>query len=665
MLPQKPEFWGVESWGPYFVYTLLALASIIMLVRFYLQIRVWWQVGRAERRWNKPFLRLWRTIRYAIFQTKVLGQVYPGIMHVAIAWSFFVFFLGTALGTINGHFFRFLVGTPYLIYKLGLDAFALVFFVGAVMAGYRRFVKKPERLTQAPKFTWTLILLAFIVLNGLVVESVRLAIQKPAWAMWSPVGWAIAQIWIATIPSTAALTTLFTVVYVIHPLFVSLLFVVLPSTPLIHILTAPMNVFFSKLDTPVGQLLPVAEKEKGVPIYSRSLTDMTWSQLLNSDTCTECGRCQDVCPAYAAGTPLSPKQLILGVRDALRRDGAMIKAKKGEAPLLTGEGITQEVLWSCTACGACVRECPVLIEHVDAIVDMRRYLVSEGRMDSMLQDALANLGRYGNSFGQSARTRAKWAKDFEQPILDARKEPVEYLWFVGDYASFSPALTEITAMTAKVFQKAGMSFGILYEGEFNAGNDARRVGEEGLFEFLVEKNQAAFGKSDFKTFFTTDPHSYNTLKHEYPKEAIGDRQVLHYSEILDQMITSGKLKLSRKLGYKVTYHDPCYLGRYNEIYDAPRRVIEATGCEIVEMPRCRANSLCCGAGGGRIWMEEGKFKERSSEIRVREATSMPDVSMFIVACPKDVTMYRDAVKTTSMEDKLVIKDLIELVYEAL
>jgi Fe-S oxidoreductase/nitrate reductase gamma subunit len=664
-LAQKPEFWGVEPWGPYFVYTLMAVASIIMLVRFFFQARLWWQVGRAERRWNKPLLRLWRTIRYAIFQTKVLGQLYPGIMHVAIAWSFFVFFLGTALGTINGHFFRFLVGTPYLLYKLALDGFALLFFVGAIMAGYRRFIQKPERLTQAPRFTWTLILLAFIVLNGLIVESVRLAIQKPDFALWSPVGWGIAQIWIAAIPTQAGLTTLFTVVYIIHPVIVALFFVVLPSTPLIHIFTAPMNVFFSRLDTPVGKLAPVAEKEPGVPLYTQRLTDMTWSQLLNGDTCTECGRCQDACPAYASGTPLSPKKLILGMRDALRKDGPALKIKKDDARLVPGDVIAEDVIWACTSCGACVRECPVLIEHVDAIVDMRRYLVSEGRMDSMLQDALANLGRYGNSFGQSARNRAKWAKEFEQPIPDARKEPVDYLWFVGDYASFSPALTEITAATARIFQKAGLNFGILYEGEFNAGNDARRVGEEGLFEFLVEKNQAAFEKSDFKTFITTDPHSYNTLKHEYPQDAIGNRQVLHYTEILDQLITSGKLKLTKKLGYKVTYHDPCYLGRYNEIYDAPRRVIEATGCEIVEMPRCKASSLCCGAGGGRIWMEEGKMKERPSEMRVREAVALPDVSVFVVTCPKDVTMYRDAVKTTSLEDKMIIKDLIELVYEAL
>jgi Fe-S oxidoreductase len=307
----------------------------------------------------------------------------------------------------------------------------------------------------------------------------------------------------------------------------------------------------------------------------------------------------------------------------------------------------------------------VLIEHVDAIVDMRRYLVNEGRMDTRLQETLANMGRYGNSFGQSERARAKWTQPIQPKIKDARKEAVEYLWFVGDYASYNAGLIDLTRKTAEVFRRAGLDFGLLYEGERNSGNDIRRVGEEGLFEMLVEKNKAALDKCTFKTIVTTDPHSYNALKLEYPMNGNGPRPVLHYAELLDQLIASGQLKLSKKLGYKVTYHDPCYLGRYHGIYDAPRRVIAATGCELVEMPRCRDRALCCGAGGGRIWMEETEIKERPSEARIREAVALDGVSVFVAACPKDMTMYRDAVKTTSHEARLAVKDLVELVYEAL
>lgn len=392
---------------------------------------------------------------------------------------------------------------------------------------------------------------------------------------------------------------------------------------------------------------------------------LTWKQLLDGDTCTECGRCQDACPAYSSGTPLSPKKVILAVRDAFHEERAAILAGRPEARALVGDRITDEMLWSCTTCGACVAECPVLIEHVDTIIAMRRYLVNEGRVDEMLQSALDNLGRYGNSFGQSERMRARWALPLEPKIKDARREPVEYLWFVGDYASYNPLLAEITRKTAEVFQRAGLDFGILYEGERNAGNDARRAGEEGLFEMLVEKNTMAFAKASFKAIVTTDPHSYNTLKNEYPPEALDGRPVLHYTELLDRLITSGKLTFSQKLGQTVTYQDPCYLGRYNGVYDAPRRVLEAAGCRLVEMPRSRERSFCCGAGGGRIWMQEGEVSERPSENRVREAAGLDGVRSLIVACPKDVAMFKDAVKTTSLEEHLAVTDLIEVVHAAL
>jgi Fe-S oxidoreductase len=261
--------------------------------------------------------------------------------------------------------------------------------------------------------------------------------------------------------------------------------------------------------------------------------------------------------------------------------------------------------------------------------------------------------------------RAKWTMGLQPPVRDARREPVEYLWFVGDYASYNATLTEVTRKTADVFQKIGLNFGILYDSERNAGNDVRRVGEEGLFEMLVDKNSQIMAKVKYQTVITTDPHSYNTLRNEYPEN--GDKQlsVLHYSELLDQLISSGQLKLGKKLGYKVTYHDPCYLGRYNGIYDAPRRVIEATGCELIEMPLHRDRAFCCGAGGGRIWMEEKDVKERPSETRIREAASLEGAQVFIVACPKDYSMFKDAVKTTGNEKRLEVKDLIDLVYEAL
>lgn len=667
-MPERSEFWGIPlTWGSpqIYVYTLMALSAIILLVRFYQRASLWWRVGRPQVRWDHLNLRIGRLVSYAIVQTRVLNQRYPGLMHIAIAWSFFVFFLGTALATIDSHFYRLLHGNIYLGYKLVLDSFTIFFLIGVALAAYRRYVQKPRRLTLETGFTWSLVLIVLIVLGGWLTESLRLAVEKPAWALWSPAGWLLAQAWIATGASDVTLTNWHLGIWIFHLLIVAFTLVTLPVGTLLHSLTGPLNIFFSKIDQPAGRLAKIAETEKGESIYVSTLQGLTWKQLLDGDACTECGRCQDACPAYAAGTPLSPKQLILDIRNALRQDGSAFIDKNKNMPVLVGEKIKDDVLWSCTTCGACVRECPVLIEHVDAIVDMRRHLVIEGQVDTELQDALANLGRYGNSFGQSERMRARWTQSIQPPIKDARKEPVEYLWFVGDYASYSPTLLETTQKTAEVFQKIGLDFGILYDSERNAGNDVRRVGEEGLYEMLAEKNLSALDKCTYQIIITTDPHTYNTLKNEYSFNGNGHPHVLHYTELLDQLIASGAIKFSKKLNNKVTYHDPCYLGRYNNVYDAPRRIIKAVGCELVEMPRHGDRSFCCGAGGGRIWMAEGEIQERPSESRIREAVSLDGVSTFIVTCPKDITMYRDAVKTTGNEAKIVVKDLMEIVHAAL
>ena len=664
-MPERVNYWGIPGEPNFYVYPVMILAIFIMLFRFYQRASFWWKVGRPENRWDKIHVRLSRVIQYAIVQTKVLNQRYPGLMHVAIVWAYFVFFLGTALATLHDHFFEFLFGNVLFAYKFVLDVFTIVFLVGVGMAIYRRYFQKPKGLTLEPKFTSSLVLITAIVVGGLVTESLRLAVEKPDFAWSSPAGWVLAQFWITLNPSDSVLINWHFGVWIFHLLTVALAVATLPVGTLLHAITGPLNVFFSKLDRPIGQLPQISVTPEGEQIYTSKLSDLTWKQLLDGDSCTECGRCQDACPAYDAGTPLNPKQLILDIREALAKDAAAIIAGNGDTPLLVGEIITEEVLWSCTSCNSCVHECPVLINHLDTIVDMRRFLIIEGLIDSELQDALANLGRYGNSFGKSERMRARWSRKIEPKIKDARKEPVEYLWFVGDYASYSPSLSETTKKTVEVFRKAGVDFGILYEGERNSGNDVRRVGEEGLFEMLVEKNTEVINRCEYQAIVTTDPHSYNTLKNEYPINSNGAKPVLHYAELLDQLIADGSLIFSKKLNYRVTYQDPCYLGRYNGVYDAPRRVIKATGCELVEMQRHGDQAFCCSAGGGRIWMSEGDFTERPSESRIREAADLGDVAVFIVACPKDITMFQDAVKTSGQEDKIVVKDLIDLVHEAM
>ena len=655
-MPIRDTFWNIPHWAEIAQYVAAFLTMAIFVAGVVRRIMRWRQ-GRPEKRGGNFWQRIWFMVLQVFAQRRTLDEKFPGLMHFSIFWGMLVLAIGTAFATIDWDVthlffgFQILTGWFYIVFELMLDILGLLAVLGLGMAIQRRYGTRPERLANFPAKKlagddlYVLVMLSFIVLSGYLTEGLRLAVTQPEWAVWSPIGNAIAQLFLSLGDPTNQ--TLHLVIWSLHILTAFGALLSIPFTKLFHILSVPLNVYFRSLE-PAGKL-PAAVMEGGMGV--KEWKQFTWKQLLDFESCTRCGRCQDVCPAYASAKILSPRNMMSKLEDHLWSNGRV----------LHGDVISPDELWACTTCRACVEVCPAFIDHVTTFVDMRRHLVDLGSMDKMLQDALANLGRYGNSFGQSDRMRAKWTQGVLPAVKDARREEVEYLWFVGDYASYNATLTDVTRRTAEVFSKIGLSFGILFDAERNAGNDVRRVGEEGLFEMLVGKNQQAFAKAKFRTIVTTDPHTYNTLKNEYPEMG----KVLHYAELLDQMIASGQIKFSKKLGYKVTYHDPCYLGRYNGIYDAPRRVLEATGCEIVEMPRNRDRAFCCGAGGGRIWMDEKDVKDRPSESRVREAAALPGVEAFVVACPKDLTMFKDAVKTTGNEQNLVVKDLIDLVAEAL
>jgi succinate dehydrogenase/fumarate reductase iron-sulfur protein len=356
------------------------------------------------------------------------------------------------------------------------------------------------------------------------------------------------------------------------------------------------------------------------------------------EDCIECGLCVSACPAIGTGFA-GPAAMVAAARAGRRPDD----------------------VWQCTTCLACVDRCPAGIEPMRAIVDMRRALVERGEVDPGVQRALQSVALQGNSYGRSARTRARWTKGLDFTIPDARQEPVEYVWFVGDFASFDERAQRESQRLATILHAAGVSFGLLFEGERNSGNDVRQSGEQGLFEMLVEHNMTALAGAQFEAIFTTDPHSLNALRNDYPL----DKPVYHYTELLADLVAQGKLALGPALAStRVTYHDPCYLARYNGVTDAPRRLIEATGAELVEMPRHGANTFCCGAGGGRIWAAEPDAGERPSEQRIREAQALGDIDYFVVSCPKDLTMYTAAALTVGGVEFEVV-DLTALLERAL
>jgi Fe-S oxidoreductase/nitrate reductase gamma subunit len=622
-----------------------------------------------------------------------------GLAHLAVFWGFITLFIGTVILTIDedivglgtevvvGERVSFFKGAFYVTSSVLLDVMGLAAVIGLAYLALRR-LRKPRQLdytraekpaegysrSEFVKGDWLFLgLLGAVMVTGFIHEGFRIrASGFPGFEVWSPVGWVLgkgaeaAGMGIGT-AKDARLAT-----WWVHSILALGFVAYIPFSKAMHMVVDAANLVAYSPTT--AQRLPKPAPEAPYPGY-RVLTDFTWKELVDLDACTKCGRCHVACPAQVAGGPLSPRDLILDLRqwaDAQLGNRTVLDWERRPAPSgplagngqdrVAGDVIKEETLWACTTCMACVEACPVGIEHVSTIVQLRRSLVDEGRMEGTLQDALQNLATQGNSFGKSSRMRARWTKGLDFPVKDARKETVRYLWFVGDYASFDERLAELSRTLAGILHEAGVDFGILYEEERNSGNDVRRVGEEGLFELLVEQNLAAFEKASFEEIFTTDPHSFNTLRNEYPEFGL-TRPVHHYTELLAGLIESGAIRV-RSLGRRVTYHDPCYLARYNGVTETPRRLLAALGCELVEMPRNRDNTFCCGAGGGRIWMDDSGLDERPSENRIKEAVAL-GVDTFVVACPKDVTMYSDAAKTTGHDQRLSVVDVVQLVEEAM
>ena len=675
MDPVAIEIFGIPGYVLFWIAAFLAFGlfgrRVLALVRTLHR-------ARPENRFDRLGKRIRYLVTYVFGQKRLLHEYVIGSAHFLIFWGFMLF-----AGTFAWNLLKWLfpiLPIPYAddvaIIRTLFVLFSVLVLIGLGVAGVRRAFFPPPHLQQSLDAVIILVLISLVVLTTLFALGFRVVALGPEEATSTPVDGLLYSVFSGV--SAASAEGLYVLMLWLHQLVVLGFLAYLPYSKHLHLLASPFNVVLADVKR-LGSL-DISGSKGDVSSGSSRWDEFTWRQLLNGFACAECGRCDRACQAVASGYKLTPRMIIHHVKEHLLEAGLNAARRKSSdgngSRALIGEIVSEAELWACTTCHACMERCPVLNEHIPLIVSMRRYLVSQGSVDRTLQDVLTRMGRYGNSVGQSDRMRAKWTQGLDFPIKDARKEPVEYLWFVGDYASYDARIQETTRTTAKIFQKAGLDFGILLEGERNSGNDIRRVGEEGLFEILKEKNLQAMKQAKFKRIITTDPHTYNTLKNEYRLNGNSNAEenplgngtipVIHYTEVLDELVRDGMLKITRFLQRTVTYHDPCYLGRYNGVYDPPRRVLKALGTKLVEMPRSRSTSYCCGAGGGRIWMEDQPgIKERPAESRVREAVSLQGVEVLVVCCPKDIVMFQDALKTTGNEGKLVIKDVADLVYEAI
>ncbi len=671
MIPSREIYWNIS--GIIWMYILFFIAAGIFGWKFYRRYKLW-RLGEPDKRLDHIGRRFRLMFQYAYGQGRVLKKAYPGIMHLLIYSGFIILFIGTLLIFIEIDITRplfsinFLYSTFYLIYSVTLDIFGVLAIVGILMAGYRRLVMKPVHLKSRRDDAIILGSFLIILLTGFLIEGLRIGVTRPSWAAWSPAGDVTAGVLITLGLGTESMRQLHEWTWWFH-LVISLAFLAyIPYSKLFHVFTTPLNIFFQSLE-PKG-ILKKMELEETDHFGASELNHFSWKQLMDLDACTECGRCSDVCPATLTGKALSPMDVIVELRDYLSQTGpGMLSRGDGqpgngeEAKKMVGEIVQDEELWGCTTCRACQQACPVYIEHIPTIVEMRRHLVlEESRFPTEVTTTFKNLEVNGNPWGISAEDREKWTEGLKVPTMREADGEVEYLFWVGCAGAYDARHQKVSQAMVQILNAAGVNYAILGKEETCNGDPARRIGNEYLFQILAEQNVETLKRYRFQKILTTCPHCFNTLSNEY-RQFDADFEVVHHTQLLHQLIESGKIKLQKNLPETVVYHDSCYLGRHNDIFDAPRRVVQAIpGVTLKEMPRNRENGFCCGAGGGRMWMEESHPKVNHN--RIEEAAGLnPDT--VASACPFCATMLSDAINETKREEKLTNQDISLMILEAM
>jgi Fe-S oxidoreductase len=630
-------------------------------------------------------------------QKKLLKDKKSGAIHVMFFYGFLLVQFGAIdfiwKGLAPGSHLP--LGPLYPAFTFFQEIVSLVILVAVVWAFYRRYIEKLVRLKRGFKSGMVLLFIGGLMVSVLIGNGMSIIWFADEYAWSEPIASGVSFIfhWIGPL----AAVVIFYVCWWIHLLFLLTFLVYVPQSKHAHLIAGPVNVYFNRLDNP-GKLRPVDFEDESQESFGvGKIEDFTQHQMIDFYACVECGRCTNMCPATGTGKMLSPMDLITKLRDHLTNHGAAVTSKKpwvpafafsntqgnqialagaGEAaatleysPSLIGDVITEEEIWACTTCRNCEDQCPVMNEHVDKIIDLRRYLVlTEGKMNSDAQRAMQNIERQGNPWGLNRKEKENWREAREDVVIPTVKEmkkadeEFEYLFWVGSMGSFDNRSQKIALSFAKLMNEAGVKFAILGNKEKNSGDTPRRLGNEFLFQELATANIAEFEKNEVKKIVTIDPHAYNIFKNEYPDFGF-TAEVYHHTELLAKLVEEGKLRPQYEVNEKITFHDSCYLGRYNEVYNPPREILASIpGVTLVEMERNREKGMCCGAGGGLMWMEE----DTGHRVNVARTEQALEVNPTVISsgCPYCLTMLSDGTKAKEVEETVSTYDVAELLEKA-
>lgn len=643
----------------------LAATTVFWLLRYV-------ATGSGKPELNNVAERIRGFMVYVVGQRRVINEP-TGVLHLFIFWGFVILQLETLEYMVRGFFYNFhmslLVGDTLYNFLLFLQDMAGVLVLTALMlAAVRRYVVRPRNVMHSNDALIIILSISALMVTKFLANGAEIVLAGSTLAHspeWTPVA-----TWVGAKLEGFGLATagMYHSNYILHLLIVAFLANYIPFGKHLHLIGAMPNVFFRKLE-PSGALYPIDMEDENIESYGAAkIEDLSWKQLLDTYACTECGRCEKYCPAYNTGKALNPMMIIHKVKDHLREKGEAVLRKKSvgedhEWPILAGGIISKEELMACTTCGACVANCPVFIEHVDTIVDMRRYLaLMDADFTPEVSRTFKNMENNSNPWGISSSYRGDWTDGLDIPMLSELSSPPEYLFWVGCAGSFDDRQKKVSQAFAKILKAANVSFAILGSEEGCTGDPARRIGNEYLYWMLATQNIETLNTYGVRKIITTCPHCFHTIGKEYPQLG-GNYEVVHHTEFLSRLIDENRLQIKPTVKTRITYHDSCYIGRWNNSYDAPRHILNAIpGVEVQEMELNKAQSFCCGAGGGRMWMEEHEGKRVNIERTDQALATNPEA--IAVACPFCLTMFDDGLKNRGAEN-IPLRDLAEIVAENL